>query len=304
MKNLKSLNLKNLKNLKILRAVSLFASLRGFARDGEDPGGAQRGFLGIIFLLVLAISLMVEGGSALCEAAASEISASAIRERGVLRVALEDDHWAYFLRWHEGEPSGLCVDLAAHVADALGVSPVYIPLPWGEGDEGSISGVLAGSPWGPFDLIASTVTMTPERSVRVHFSEPYALVGQMVLLHRGSQRIISLESLQGRRVGFPRDTTSEPAARTLSSLNEMVPLENASATLQAFKEKLVDVVVIDSPLALLFLKAHPEIQVLDKLLTRESYALVLPLSSDSELRSLVNRVVVGQREILQNRWIP
>jgi ABC-type amino acid transport substrate-binding protein len=222
----------------------------------------------------------------------------------VLRVALEDDHWAYFLQWHQREPSGLCVDLAAEVAAALGVSPVYLPLPWGEGDDGSISGILEGSSWGSFDIIASAVTITPERGAWVHFSEPYALVGQMVLLHRGSQRILSLESLQGRKVGFPRDTTSEGAARSLSSRNEMVPLENASVTLQALEEGLVDVVVIDSPLAFLFLKDHPETQVLDKLLTRESYALVLPLSSDPELRSLVDRVVLEQREILQSRWIP
>lgn len=267
-----------------------------------SPEGRGGSF--IFLLLVLGLFLFLEAGSGLPGAWASEISRSAIQERGVLRVALEDDHWAYFLQWHQGEPSGFCVDLAAEVAAALGVSPVYLPLSWGKGEPGTISGILEGSPWGSFDMIASAVTITPERRAWVHFSEPYALVGQMVLLHRGSQRIISLESLQGKKVGFPRDTTSEEAAQSLSSRNEMVSLENASVTLQALEEGLVDVVVIDSPLAFLFLRDHPETQVLDKLLTRESYALVLPLASDPELQSLVDRVVTEQGEILQNRWIP
>ncbi len=234
---------------------------------------------------------------------ASEHSIAAIQERGVLRVALENDDWAYFLRWNEGTPSGFCVDLAREVAEALGVSPVFLPVSWGEGE--SIASILGGSPWGTsFDMIASAVTVTPERSTRVHFSEPYAFVGQMVLFHGGNAQILSLESFKGRRVGFPQDTTSEPAARSLPSSNTLVPLENASATFRAFEEGRVDVMVIDSPLALLFLKDHSETEVLDKLLTREIYALVLPLSSDPELQDLVDRVVLEQRELLEDHWIP
>jgi len=254
-------------------------------------------FLGICFSFLLCPSIP--------PGFASGYSIAAIQERGVLRVALENDDWAYFLRWNQDTPSGLCVDLAREVAEALGVPPVFLPVSWGGGEGGSIAGILGGFPWGTsFDMIASAVTVTPERSARVHFSEPYAFVGQMVLFHGGNAQILSLESFRGRRVGFPQDTTSEPAARSLPSSNTLIPLENASATFRAFEEGGVDTMVIDSPLALLFLKDHPETEVLDKLLTREVYALVLPLSSDPELQDLVDRVVLEQRELLEDHWIP
>jgi len=235
---------------------------------------------------------------------ASEFSATAIRERGVLQVALEDDGWAYFLQWNGEKPSGFCVDLAEALGEALGVSCSFVSLPWGDGEPGSISGILRGAPWGAFDIIASVATINSERSRFVHFSEPYATVGQMVFFRRGGMRLLSPEALQGKRIGFAQDTTSEPAARSLPGSNELVPLENASAVFRAFETSEIDAVVIDSPLAFLFLRDHPEADVLDKLLTRENYGLVLPLSADAELREIADRVVLEQREALENRWIP
>jgi len=235
---------------------------------------------------------------------ASEVSASAIQERGVLRVLLEDEDWAYFLQWGEGKPSGLCIDLAEAVGEALGVPVSYEPLPWGNNEDGTITAILQGGPWGPFDMIASAVTATPERARWVYFSEPYAFLGQMVLARRGEVRVLSLENLKNKRVGFPRNTTSEIAARNFLISSRLVSLSgDAVSTFQAFREGLVDAIVIDSPLAVSFLKQYPETEVLDKLLTRESYALVLPLSSDMEYKNIVNRVIAEQRVFLENRWV-
>ena len=256
-------------------------------------------FLGMLILSVFLFPLSCGG-----KVWASQISASAIRERGVLRVLLENEDWAYFLQWNDEKPSGFCVDLAEAVGEALGVSVSYEALPWGNNEEGSITGILQGAPWGPFDMIASTVTATPERGQWVHFSEPYAFLGQMVLARPGDARVLSLENLKNKWVGFPGNTTSEIAARNFLQSSRLVPLSgDAASTFRTFREGLVDAIVIDSPLAVSFLKQYPETEVLDKLLTRESYALVLPLSSDTEYKNIVNRVIAEQKKVLEDRWI-
>ncbi len=259
--------------------------------------GAMVG-LGSFFLFsALSGSFEAQGGEL------PSFSAVSVRERGELRVALESENWGPFLQWNRGIPSGFCADLAQAVAEALGVPCFYVPLPWGNRTPGSISGILEGAAWGSFDIIASAVTVTPERSRWVHFSQPYTTVGQMVLLSKKCHAL-SLEELRGAWVGFPGNTTSEAAARKFLSSSKLIPLSgDASSSFAAFREGLVDVLVIDSPLALPFLEEFPEVNVLDKLLTRENYALVLPLSSDPEFRNLVDRVVSEQRESLENRWL-
>jgi membrane-bound lytic murein transglycosylase F len=116
---------------------------------------------------------------------------AAIRKRGVLRVLTRNNPVTYFL--HRGEQYGFDFELAKAAAEALGVRlEVVVPpsrdqlIPW----------LIEGRG----DVIAASLTITPERAAQVAFSRPY-LFGEEVLVQRASgPKVASLAELKGQKI--------------------------------------------------------------------------------------------------------
>jgi len=150
-----------------------------------------------------------------------------IKARGTLNLGLEDEDWGRFHMWKNGAASGFDVDLAEKIAAAAGVSLKIVPLPWGDGDAGSVSGAWSPGGWPPFgvDLILSGVTITPERAAYVTFSEPYFTAGQMVLFRKAAPsptppqwRAKNSASSRPPRAKVPRGSVSDRAYSSSSPL--------------------------------------------------------------------------------------
>ena len=123
----------------------------------------------VVFVLV---------GAAAVQAASIELEKSStlsqILNRKELRVGLEAGYMPFEMKNKKGEIVGFDVDMVTEMAKAMGVKLTLVNTAW----DGIIPALLTDK----FDIIASGMTVTQERNLKVNFADPYITVGQTILL--------------------------------------------------------------------------------------------------------------------------
>jgi polar amino acid transport system substrate-binding protein len=98
-----------------------------------------------------------------------------VMRKGKLRVGLSS-----FVPWamqdKKGEWVGFEIDVAKQLAEDMGVKIEFIPTKW----EGLIPSLLTGK----FDLIIAGMTGTPQRALKINFTNPYDYSGMNVVVHK------------------------------------------------------------------------------------------------------------------------
>jgi polar amino acid transport system substrate-binding protein len=89
-----------------------------------------------------------------------------IRSRGVLMVGMAE-YAPWMTKGPDGKPTGLEVEIAERLAGDLGVELQVVTLPFA-----ALVDRLAAR---EVDLVASNLSITPERALKVAFTEPYSL---------------------------------------------------------------------------------------------------------------------------------
>lgn len=98
-----------------------------------------------------------------------------VMRKGTLRVGLSS-----FVPWamqdKKGEWVGFEIDVAKQLAEDMGVKVEFVPTKW----EGLIPSLLTGK----FDLIIAGMTGTPQRALKINFTNPYDYSGMNVVVHK------------------------------------------------------------------------------------------------------------------------
>ena len=229
-------------------------------------------------------------------------SLETIKKNGVLRVAVENETWGVFHIWEDEQLSGFEIDLCNTIAEALGVTAEYTAIPWGEGEEGSVTGALEKGVWKEWDVIAAGTTITKERQEIVSFGEWMFNAGQVLIVRKDSG-IKDLPDAKGKKIGAQQNTSSMEAIEERLKGAEGVPFEMVQNAFEALGDGSIQGVVIDAPLALQEAKAHPDIlEVVERPITRERLSLVLPKDCDPELLKIVDDVIAKERKSLHKKW--
>jgi len=231
------------------------------------------------------------------------LSLADLRARGVARIGVEKHDVGVFHFWRGGVVEGFDVDLAREIARAMGVRLELIPLEWGNGEPGTITGTWTAGVFEGFDFLVTTATKLPERIERVTFSEWYFSGGQTVVAKRSSS-ITSLSDLRERKVGVVRGATNERAAKAKLRQSRIVSFERWPDVVRALQSDQVDALVIETPVAWELVRKNPELLYLETLLNQEHFGVTLPADVEGELRSLVDDVVRRNREPLFRKWFP
>ncbi len=121
-----------------------------------------------------------------------------IRERGRLRVLTRNNPVTYFL--HRGGPFGFDYSLAQMVADELDVRLEMVVPP---SRDLLITWLLEGRG----DVVAASLTITPERGEQVAFSEPYLLVEEVLVGPSNGTPVESIEDLAGNEIHVRRSSS-------------------------------------------------------------------------------------------------
>ena len=114
-------------------------------------------------------------GPAPASTAGSASTLDAIQKRGKLRVGLEAGYFPFEMSTLDGGFIGFDVEMAAHMAEVLGVELEIVNTEW--------DGIIPALQAGKFDIIMSGMTRTPKRALAVNFSDPYFETGQVILVN-------------------------------------------------------------------------------------------------------------------------
>lgn len=168
--------------------------------------------------------------------------AKKVLERGVLKVGL-DTFVPWAMKDKTGKFIGFEIDIAEALARDMGVKVQYVPTAW----NGIIPALLAGR----FDILIGGMTITPERSERVIFTEPYEYSGQSIAANAkvapGLSRVEDFNK-EGMKISVRMGTTAEVAARELFPLATLLPFGDEGQAIQELKNGKAHAFIGSAPL--------------------------------------------------------
>ncbi|MCD6449320.1 MAG: transporter substrate-binding domain-containing protein [Thermotogaceae bacterium] len=194
-----------------------------------------------------------------------------IRARGVLRIGQDAGYMPLYGTDEKGNRVGFEVDLAKKMAEILGVKLEFVVVNW----DGIIPALISGK----FDIISSGMTITPERALKVDFTDPYLTVGQTVLYstkkYSSAPRYSDLKNIEGLRVAVQLGTTGDEAARRLFPNANILAFDTMDEAAYQVASGRADIMVVDSIFAQFMAKKYSVLEVSGELLTKENLGIAV-----------------------------
>jgi len=224
----------------------------------------------------------------------------AVKKKGVLVAGVKDSTPGFgFIDEKPREIVGYDVDFVKAIANKLGVKLELKPV--------TSSTRMPQLTEGNIDIIAATMTNTPERAQQIDFSYTYFMTGQKFIVKKGSVK--TLADLDGKRIGTAKGSTSEQnAAKALPKATILSFDDYPQALLALQQGKVFAVTTDESILANLLANAPnkaqyeiPNIQISD-----EPYGLGMR-KGDKNLVDFVNKTLLdmeksGEAKKIFDKW--
>jgi ABC-type amino acid transport substrate-binding protein len=172
-----------------------------------------------------------------------------------------------------GAVVGYDMDIVRALARTLGAEARFQVVPF--------DGIIAGLKTGKYEMVASAMTITPERAQQVTFTRPYALAGQAVAVRAGETRIAGAADLAGLSIGCQLGTTGEMEAKKIPRA-KVVSFDAIGAAFRDLENRNLDAVIADIPTASIFAHDHPTIRLAGEPITREEFGFAVRLT-DADL---------------------
>ncbi len=148
----------------------------------------MRGLLQWAGLMVLLTGSAMANGNALWQRS----TLNQVLKRAELRVCLEPGYLPFEMEDAKGKLTGFDVELARHMAQAMGVKVRFVKVDWSQ--------IMPSLLTGQCDIIMSGMTITPERNLWINFADPYMTTGQTILMRKALQiRVKSFKDLNSSR---------------------------------------------------------------------------------------------------------
>jgi His/Glu/Gln/Arg/opine family amino acid ABC transporter permease subunit len=213
----------------------------------------------------------------LVEPLAAQTALERVRASGRLRVGIDATYPPFGIA-EGGEFSGFDVDIARAIARELRVEADLV--------NASFDGVFPALQNGRFDVIISAVTITPERSATMLFSDSYFAAGQQIVA-RADSTLTGPDDLAGRIVGVQINTTAQFSMETRPGVT-IVKYNTIDLALLDLQNGRVDAVASDGPvLRYMIHRSFPGLKAVGAEYTTEHFGVVLARGSD-DLRRAVN----------------
>lgn len=198
-------------------------------------------------------------------------------EEGKLIMATNASFPPY--EYYEGDKIvGIDAEIAGLIADKLGLTLEIADIEF----DSIIPGVQANK----YDMGMAGMTVTDERKEMVNFSDSYAKGVQVVIVKEDSG-IVSLDDLEGKKIGVQQATTGDIYASDDFGEENVTKYANGNLAVEGLKGGKVDCVIIDNEPAKAYVKANTGLKILETSYADEDYAISFN-KQNTELQEKVN----------------
>ncbi|AIS09690.1 Glutamine ABC transporter substrate-binding protein [Lactobacillus sp. wkB8] len=208
--------------------------------------------IGILVVLIIAVAAFfgIKSGTS-NNTSANESSVSAIKKRGVLRVAVFGDLPPYGWVDDHGNRVGYDVRLARQMAKDMGVKVKFTQV-----NANNRVDTLNSN---KADIILANFTVTPERKQVVDFAKPYMKVSVGVVSPKNSL-ITSASQLKGKNLIVNKGTTAENYFTKKGGV-ELLKFDSKTQQFNAFKNKRAAALADDNSYLYAWVKKNPNYTV-------------------------------------------
>ncbi len=182
-------------------------------------------------------------------AVAGEIQQQLVKEstidqivrRGTLKVGMD-----IFVPWamkdKQGKLIGFEIDVARQLAKDMGVDIEFVPTKW----SGIIPALLAGK----FDVIIGGMSITPQRNIKINFTNPYYYSSQGVLANLKKCKGFSIEDFNSPQVTLAArlGSTAALAAKKSFPRAKLRLFDDEPAAVQEVRNGRVHAMIASMPL--------------------------------------------------------
>jgi polar amino acid transport system substrate-binding protein len=226
---------------------------------------------------------------------------NAIAEKKVLKWAADAESGAPFVFQDPRLPSkmiGFEVDIIKAIAEELGYENLeFIQNSW--------DGLIPGLERKDYDLAINGLEITPDRAQVVNFSEAYFITYEVLAVRAGDESIKDLSDLIGRKAGTLKGSLAERILRDVGGIN-VKTYESESNSYADLRNKRIDAVLIDHPVALYYASWNPDIKILDKKFGEVIYGIVSHKDNDElikEVNSAISKLATtGKLREIYDKW--
>lgn len=173
-----------------------------------------------------------------------------------------------------GEGVGWDYDVVNEICNRINCTPEYRQAAW--------DGIFPAMQAGEYDMLADGVTITEERDEIVDFSNPYVIVGQVLLVRADETRSVDdMKADETALIGTQIGTTNEIVAKENFPEDRIRSFEDFGAAVLALMAGDVDGVVIDTVSASGFMGENEgQMKIAGQLTSDEELGFVFPPGSD------------------------
>ena len=203
-----------------------------------------------------------------------------IQERGTIIIGLEGD-WAPWSFVDENDQlMGFDVEVARAIAAKLGVEAEIIPGEW--------DGLFAGMDAGRYDIVVNGVEVTPERTEKYDFADPYAYICTALIVRGDNETIKTFEDLKGKK-------TANSIASTYMNLAEdygatCYGVDTLDETLTMVLQGRVDATLNAIVSYTDYMAQHPDANLKVVATTEDASNVAIPMRKGAETASLLEAI--------------
>lgn len=206
--------------------------------------------------------------SAVCQTARADAMEDIVK-RGEMIVGVQNQGTPINFVDAKGERTGFAVEFVNMMAQDMGVKVTYVDFEW----KGLIPALLSGK----VDFIAADMTPTPERAMKLIFTDPifYTENVAFTLKDKSYQKWQDLNAA-GIAVGATQASTYSAVVKSQMPLADLKEFSGGSnETAQALMSGRVDAGVSDRGTLRTTVTEFPDIRILDGTITKEPLAFAM-----------------------------
>lgn len=229
-----------------------------------------------IFAVLLAALML----SSLLTVTASADLLDQIQERGTIIIGLEGDWAPWSFVDENDELTGFDVEVARAIAAKLGVEVQFIPGEW--------DGLFAGMDAGRYDIVINGVEVTPERTEKYDFTDPYAYIRTALIVRGDNESIKTFDDLKGKK-------TANSIASTYMNLAEdygatCYGVDTLDETLTMVLQGRVDATLNAIVSYTDYMAQHPDANLKVVATTEDASNVSIPMRKGEETASLMEAI--------------